>query len=222
MLSFSENILEKPMAEQRFTEAPTTYQIKLFLEWFAQTRTGLLEESITDTTLLNRFNSLKRAIKIHTRYQYTTMQNQEIISFVTKDLIPQGLVSTCARPKPLAPVAVAKDIIRFLFASDEYKHLHPRIRNQMAFAIQLMLLVGVRPGEVIESDAWYQTNEGLLYKDIELVRSWNNSHPGWCLHVKLRNRKGHREYKKHAYASPFCYHLFPHGTDAEQTRHDAV
>ena len=49
------------MDEQRFTEAPTTYQIKLFLEWFAQTRTGLLEESITDTTLLNRFNSLKGA-----------------------------------------------------------------------------------------------------------------------------------------------------------------
>jgi hypothetical protein len=81
------------------------------------------------------------------------MQNQEIISFVTKDLIPQGLVSTCARPKPLAPVAVAKDIIRFLFASDEYKHLHPCIRNQIAFAIQLMLLVSVQLGEVIKSDA---------------------------------------------------------------------
>ena len=136
------------MAEQRFTEAPTTFQIKLFLEWFAQTRIGLLEECITDTTLLNRFNSLKRAIKIHTRFQYTTVQNQDIISFVTKELIPRGLLSTSARTKPLAPVAVAKDIIRFLFASDEYKYLHPRIRNQMAFAIQLMLLVGVRPGEV--------------------------------------------------------------------------
>ena len=186
------------MPGHRFTEAPTTFQIRLFLEWFAQSRTGLLEECITDTTLLNRFNSLKRAIKIHTRYQYTTVQNQEIINFVMKDLIPQGLLSTNARPKPLAPVAVAKDIIRFLFASDEYKHLHPRIRNLMAFAIQLLLLIGVRPGEVVESDAWYQTNEGLLYKDIELVHLSNTNHPGWRLHVKLRNRKGHREYKKHA------------------------
>jgi hypothetical protein len=197
---FSEDVLEKPMAEHRFTEAPTTFQIKLFLEWFAQSRTGLLEECITDTTLLNRLNSLKRAIKIHTRYQYTPFQNQEIISFVMKDLIPRGLLSTVARPKPLAPIEVAKDIIRFLFASDEYKHLHPRIRNQMAFAIQLLLFVGVRPGEVVESDAWYRSNEGLLYKDIELVRSWNTDHPGWRLHVTLRNRKGHREYKKHAYA----------------------
>jgi hypothetical protein len=30
LLSFSEDVLEKPMAEHRFTEAPTTYQIKLF------------------------------------------------------------------------------------------------------------------------------------------------------------------------------------------------
>ncbi|KZM26465.1 hypothetical protein ST47_g2208 [Ascochyta rabiei] len=190
---FSKHILEKPMAEQRFTEAPTTFQIKLFLEWFTQTRTGLLEECITDTTLFNRFNSLKRAVKIHTRYQYTTVQNQDIISFVTKDLIPQGLLSTCARAKPLAPAAVAKDIIRFLFASDEYKHLHPRI---------------------LKSDAWYQTNKGLLYKDIELVRSWSSSHPGWRLHVKLRNRKGHCEYKKHApvmtlYEEPLMRYMCP-------------
>lgn len=213
-LSFSEDVLEKPMPQQRFTEAPTTFQIKLFLEWFAQTRTGLLEDSITDTTLVNRLNSLKRAIKIHTRYQYTKLQNQEILSFVMKELVPRGILSTNARPKPLAPVAVAKDVITFLFASDEYKHMHPRIRNQMAFAIQLLLLIGVRPGEVVESDAWYQTNEGLLYKDIELVRSCNNNHPGWRLHVKLRNRKGHREYKKHAYAILACYFSFSKRTNS--------
>ncbi|KAF2631062.1 hypothetical protein BU25DRAFT_481535 [Macroventuria anomochaeta] len=150
--SFSESVLEKPMAEQRFEEAPTTFQIKLFLEWFAQSRTRLLEECVTGTTLLNRSNSLKRAIKIHTRYQYTPFQNQEIVSFVMKDLIPQGLLSTTARPKPLVPIKVAKDIIRFLFASNEYKHLHPRICNQMAFAIQLLLFVGIRPREVVESE----------------------------------------------------------------------
>jgi integrase len=62
-----------------------------------------------------------------------------------KDLVPRGLLSKVSRPKPLAPIEVTKDIIRFLFASDEHKHLHPRIRNQMAFAIQLLLFVGVRP-----------------------------------------------------------------------------
>jgi integrase len=72
-----------------------------------------------------------------------------------KDLIPRGLLSTVAQPKPLAPIKVAKDIIRFLFASNKYRHLHPRIHIQTAFAIQLLLFVGVRPGEVVKSDAWY-------------------------------------------------------------------
>jgi integrase len=186
------------MLEKRFTEAPTIYQIKHFLEYFALARVGILEKQITDTTLLNRFNNLKRAIKLHTNHQYNCTQNKEVIQFVRKGLVPRGLVSTCARPKPNAPIPVAEDLVRFLFACDEYKELHSRIRVQMAFAIQLMSCVGVRPGEVVESDAWYQSNEGLLYKDVDLLY-FTEPQPEWRLHIKLRNRKGHREYKKHAY-----------------------
>ena len=103
------------MAEQRSKEAPTTFQIKPFLKWCARTHTGLLDTFFTDTILLNRFNCLKRAVKIHTLLQYTTVQNQDIISSVTRKLILRGFLSTCARAKPLAPVAVAKNIIRLLF-----------------------------------------------------------------------------------------------------------
>ncbi|KAF2632512.1 hypothetical protein BU25DRAFT_436317 [Macroventuria anomochaeta] len=159
LIRFSEHVLQKPMLEKQFTEAPTIYQIKLFLEYFARARDGLLEDQITDTTLINRFNNLKQ-------------------------LVPGGLVSTCARPKPNAPIPVASDIVRFLFASDEYKEFHPRIRVQMAFTIQLMSCVG--------------SIEGLLYKDVDLLY-FSEPEPGWRLHVKLRNRKEHREYKKHAY-----------------------
>ncbi|KAF1363482.1 hypothetical protein EJ07DRAFT_152290 [Lizonia empirigonia] len=182
---------------KQWIEGPYSHQIKLFLEYFSQTRTGLLEDRITDTTLINRFNNLKRAIKLHTCHQYTQPQTQEILKFVSKELVPGGFVSTCARSKPIAPIPVAADIVRFLFASDEYKQFHSRIRVQMAFAIQLMSCVGVRPGEIVESDAWYQTNEGLLYKDVKLVY-WSEPKPEWRIEVKLRNRKGHREYKKHA------------------------
>jgi integrase len=187
------------MIEPRFQEAPTTHEITLFLEWFALSRIGLLDEYITDTTVLNRFNSLKRAIKLHTQYQYTAAQNQEIAKFVTKGLVSKKLISTSARPKPLAPMPVARDLIKFLFTCDEYKDLHPRIRIQLVFSIQLMLLIGVRPGEIVESDAWYRSNEGLLYKDVDVIHLQSHTYTGWLLHVRLRNRKGHREYKKHAY-----------------------
>ena len=192
------DVLEKPMAEDRFVQAPTTLQVQLYLEWFAQTRTGILEENITDVTVRNRLSCLKRAVKLHTQYQYTPLQNAEIDKFIEKRLVYGKHVSTCARKKPLAPLGVAEDIIRFLFTCDEYMGLHHRLRNQMAFAIQLMLLIGVRPGEIIESDAWRQSNEGLHYGDVELIYQRTETYHGWLLYVKLRNRKGHREYKKHA------------------------
>lgn len=53
-----------------------------------------LEECNLNTTLLNCFSSVKRAIKIYTRYHYTTVQNWESISFITKDIILQGLLLT--------------------------------------------------------------------------------------------------------------------------------
>ena len=129
-------------------QAPTTLQIQLYLEWIAQTRTGLLEENVTDVTIRNRLACLKRAVKLHTRYQYTPLQNAEIDKYITKQLISQRCISTYGRPKPLAPLNIAEDLIRFLFTCDEYRGLHNRIRNQMAFAIQLMLLIGVRPGRI--------------------------------------------------------------------------
>jgi hypothetical protein len=63
----------------------------------------------------------------------------------------------------------------------------------MVLAIQFLLFVGIRHGNVIESNAWYQVNGGLLYKDIELVRSWNTDSHESHLYVTLGNRKGYRE-----------------------------
>ena len=83
---------------------------------------------------------------------------------------------------------MAADTVRFLFPSDEYKQLHSRIRVQMAFAMQLMSCVGVRLGEVVELDAWYQTNEGLLYEDVELVY-WSEPKPEWRIEVKLEPQR---------------------------------
>src|SRR5690242_11703177 len=118
---FSTDVLEQPLPEDGFVQAPTTLQIQLYLEWFAQSRTGLLEENVTDVTVRNRLACLKRAVKLHTQYQYTPLQNAEIDKFISKSLISGKLVSTSARPKPLAPLAVAEDIIRFLFTCDEYR-----------------------------------------------------------------------------------------------------
>ena len=113
---------------------------------------GLLGENITDITVRNRLWCLKRTVKLHTQDQYTQIQNAEIDKYIERHLFHGNYVTTCARKKPLAPLCVAEDIIRFLFIYDEHMGLHHRLRKQMAFVIQLMLPIGARPGAIIESD----------------------------------------------------------------------
>jgi hypothetical protein len=115
-----------------------------------------------------------------------------------QDLAQHRLISTAARSKPVASLPVAEDLILFLWACDEYQELHPRARLQLPFAILLMFSLGTRPGEFIESDAWRNTNEGLLYKDVELEYQDDDDYCGFLIKVRLRDRKGLREYKKHA------------------------
>jgi hypothetical protein len=76
------------------------YRIKLFLRWLAETRTGQLEEIITDTTLRNRLSSLKRAINTHTGRQYNAAENKRLEIFVAKDLVQSGKIAIGAYTKP--------------------------------------------------------------------------------------------------------------------------
>jgi integrase len=170
----------------------------MHLFWLAVTRTGQLDEKITDTTLRNRLSSLKQAIKLYTGYQYNSAQNKELENDIAKELAHKGKVATEAYQKPVAPLLVAEDLIRFMWMCDEYQFTHPRARLQLAFAIILMTFTGSRPGEFIESAAWKHSNEGLLYGDIDLVRYQNDTYVGFLLLVRLRNRKGHRNNKKHS------------------------
>jgi hypothetical protein len=199
--SFIEVQLKQKTAERVFTEPPTVYRIKLFLRWLAKSRTGLLEDNITDTTVRNRLASLKRAVRLHTNHRYSEAENQALNTFIHQDLVRLGELSTAAKTKPVAPLPVAEDLIQFLWTCDEYQGMHPRVRLQLSFAILLMCSLGTRPGEFIESDAWKDTNEGLLYDDVELIYQDNDEYTGYLLKVRLRNRKGHRDNDKHAYVA---------------------
>ncbi|PZD37947.1 DUF3435 domain containing protein [Pyrenophora tritici-repentis] len=194
---FTGSVLQEPISS-RIESAPTVFRIQLFLRWLAATRTGQLEENITDTTIRNLLSSLKRAIKLYTGYQYSVSQNKDLDNFIQKDLVQKNELATSAYTKPIAPLPVAEDLIQFMWMCDEYQHPHPRARLQLAFSVVLMTLLGSRPGEFIESGAWKHSNEGLLYGDIDLVRYQNGTYTGYLLHLRLRNRKGHRNNKKHS------------------------
>jgi hypothetical protein len=86
--------------------------IKMHLFWLAATRTGHLDDKITDTTLRNRLSSLRRAIKLYTGYQYNSAQNKELENYIAKELVHKGKVATEAYQKPVAHLVVAEDLIR--------------------------------------------------------------------------------------------------------------
>jgi hypothetical protein len=46
--------------------------LKLYLEWFVQTRTGLLEEDVIDVTVHNHLAYLKRTVHLYTQ-QYNLL-----------------------------------------------------------------------------------------------------------------------------------------------------
>ncbi|KAH6864996.1 hypothetical protein BKA58DRAFT_438891 [Alternaria rosae] len=172
---FTESILNEHV-HSTFRQAPSVYRIQLFLRWLAETRTGQLEENITDTTIRNCLSSLKRKIKLLTGRQYNSAENKDLEIFITKDLAQNGKIATGAYTKPVAPLPVAEDLIRFMWACDEYQFTHPRARLQLAFSVVLMTLLGSRPREFIESAAWKHSNEGLLYSDIDLGHRNNKKH----------------------------------------------
>ncbi|EFQ93944.1 hypothetical protein PTT_08526 [Pyrenophora teres f. teres 0-1] len=93
----------------------------------------------------------------------------------------RSLVHQEKAPTPLTADDIKNMMIPLSFKAHEYT----------------MSLWADRPGEFIESGAWKHSDEGLLYGDIDLVRYQNGTYTGYLLYLWLRNRKGHRNNKKH-------------------------
>jgi hypothetical protein len=105
----------------------------------------------------------------------------------------EGL-SSKARPKGLADNNVTRDVLQFIWDLDEYHYDHPRVRVQIATAILILHLIGLRPGEIVESRAHKDTNEGLHYGDMDMTLMTNESGERlWRIHFRIRNRKGQRD-----------------------------
>ncbi|KAF2278993.1 uncharacterized protein EI97DRAFT_440482 [Westerdykella ornata] len=194
---FSQKIL-KQRDKECLSTFPSVKEIQIFLRWYARHARGVLDEHITDVTLLHRLHALTLVIRLHTGYIYGPSDQKALATFIKGDLVNEGKISTKARHKPVAPFAVAEDLVTFLWKADEYEFLHSRIRLQLAFLIVILALVGCRLGEVVESTAYAGSNEGLHYKDFQLGRKSTTAYTGYFLLVRLRCRKGVRNTEKHA------------------------
>lgn len=77
---------------------------------------------------------------------------------------------------------------------DEAEYNHPRVRPQIALSLLLMLYIGTRPGEFVESNAHRNSNEGLHWRDVQFMMVPDrNGQPIWRVELQMRNRKHDRE-----------------------------
>jgi hypothetical protein len=110
------------------------------------------------------------------------------------ETLPQlGALSTKRREKPLADLLVIRDLIDFLWRLDEYDFIHPRNKLQLVCGLQLLFLLGLRPGEFVESSAHRGSNQGLYWGDVLFTSQGDeNGKPFISVALTLRLRKGQR------------------------------
>jgi hypothetical protein len=74
---FQQKQLNQSPGERPYHDGPlSAYIIKLHLKWLAMSRTGVLEDNITDVTIGNRLNCLTRAVRLYTNYIYSKAENE--------------------------------------------------------------------------------------------------------------------------------------------------
>lgn len=110
----------------------------------------------------------------------------------------EGL-STKGRPKSLANQQTVVDILYFLWACDTQDLGHERNRVQLSLSVLIMIYLGLRPGEMVESSNYVGSNEGILYKDLTFVVTYDDSgNPVYVCMIRIRNRKWARGNEKKA------------------------
>ncbi|CAI6336974.1 unnamed protein product [Periconia digitata] len=198
---FSEECLEEDEPDRLYPllHMPELENIKIFLRWYSRTSKPILDEVVTTTTLVNKVAALKRAVKAYSSLSFSSAYNNAINTFIHRELPHEESVSTSSYEKPLATMATITDLIEFSLRCDEYQYPHPRWGTQLRFALLIFGYLGSRPGEIIESDGWKGSNEGLLYKDITLSRQCSPDYSGLVMTIRLRNRKGKRLNASHKY-----------------------
>jgi hypothetical protein len=178
--------------DNSFVIKPPIALIQGFLMFLLKTCRGKLAERLTVNTLRKQWRDLKRAIRIKAKAEYSLAEDLGIKRWIRGYCVEKLGASTKVMPKPLISVVVTDDIIHFLWAYDFYRFRHERYRAQLWFLLNLFTYKGVRPGEVVESNCWFGSNEGLHYQDIEILRIRIGKALIYTMRIALRYRKGHR------------------------------
>lgn len=179
---------------------------------YAQAR---LDKLVTIQTLVKEFQQILRTIQRNTGLTWVPKDqismkkvcsheagnlfdvNQRLKQFI-KNLKFAG-ASTASRPRAVAYLEQANEILFYLWNCSEKEYQHPRMMVQFSFYLDVIANWGLRPGEIVESSSHRGSNEGIHYGDITLSLVRRDEKLVYQVKIMLRNRKFARDDKSKMY-----------------------
>jgi hypothetical protein len=81
-----------------------------------------------------------------------------------KDLKQELTLSSKARPKPMAASQELDVLLRYLWAEDQHIFKQEHFRVQLALYLLILSYTAARPGTLVVSDAYRNSDEALKFK----------------------------------------------------------
>lgn len=197
---------ELPVPADPFNPAPAYNKLMAFLIWLVRTRKGLIGEKLSTLSLKKYANYMIRGVReSFGASQYSSQERRDlmkvcsctgllelanVLQWIDGALVKREKAEKRVRPKPLASSQVIVDLLHYLWACDEYEYTHPRTRLHISLSLLLLIFLGLRPGELVESSSHAGSNEGVRYKDVTFMAVLGtNGRRTLVAQVRIRNRK---------------------------------
>ncbi|RDL31538.1 Uncharacterized protein BP5553_09747 [Venustampulla echinocandica] len=172
---------------------PDTATFKDFMEYYASSRDGLIDELPTMHSVLNMWYKFVGYLNRITKSKLDRQVCSDVAAFISGSLRQKLNLSTKKRDKYLVTQKDLTRLLEYLWCSDDHEYLHERLRVQLTFCLIIFAACGARAGAIVESSSYKGSNEALTYKDchIHLVRRLGG---GFEFHLEIIQRfvKGKR------------------------------
>ncbi|KAL3421818.1 hypothetical protein PVAG01_05974 [Phlyctema vagabunda] len=137
---------------------------KAFFKNLVYSRLGRIGERLSIHSLDQYAIRLAVCCKREGKGDLSPSDRKELASYFRSELKDEFSLSSKRRQKPQMDLKDLEKLLYFLWAEDEHKFTHMRGRVQLAFYLLLLVYTASRPGAVVVSDAYRNTNQALKYK----------------------------------------------------------
>ncbi|KAF8207279.1 hypothetical protein K438DRAFT_431447 [Mycena galopus ATCC 62051] len=143
--------------------------IKMFILYLSGTIAGRLENFASRATIVSYLNTFFACLSRYAGQLTPRPVRDQLKAFVySQEVLDATPLSTKMRPKPIATSQDLDAAISFVWSDTA---IFPTTRGKAQFnAVNILCaLTSQRPGAIIESSCYEDTNEAILWEDIEII-----------------------------------------------------